>query len=782
MVPAPDSGNHPDSKKRSLLKELLQRRVPQILGAYLAGSWVIIEFVDWLVRRYLISPYLVEFSLVALAALIPTVLLLAYFHGKPGRDQWTRVEKIGIPSNFAAAVFLLIFLFHGRDLGATTTTVTLVDEQGQQIERQVPKSEFRKKVAVFSMENESGDDELSWLVNALPDMLSYDLSQDIYLDICSVYNLYEDIRDKGYPDAINVPMTLKKEIAAERYLDYFTVGQIRKQNGIPSIHISLHDTKTTRLLEENTFAGEDILNLVDEMSVWLKEGLEIPKTHIENTVDLPVAEILSGSIPALRDLYGGFNEYIIKGNRVQGLEFIQTASELDTTFAYAYIHLYVFNMFNTKMEASMEALLSAMNYLHKVPEHTRFTIKHDYYYQIKQDPELSFDVAKNWAELYPDDIQAHKVLAMRYMILNQKDDELEAYKKIINLDPGQYEYLLKIGDIYKGQGKFDEALEYYISYRDVFPNYSKSYIKLGDLFRTYGVYDEAEANYNKALLIEPDDISIQLSLANIQTELGNFSQAAGAYNIIFENCDSPQERYEVYESLEYHFFLRGQFSKGIYYMELKIAEQEKFDDPIEILSNRIDAAERYAEAGKAVKALQIVKYIEKQLHPPFDYLAPLGNLIIYLEMENTDSIGKYLPKVVQYTEDRQLWIFQNFIHFTRGRQYELKGEYDLAIQQYLKVSDLEPANKSMHYPIGRCYRKKNEYKKAEDHLLDLLTIHPCWPEELYELGLVYSDWGKRDKALVYLGRANQVWEDADTSYAMAMEAREKLADLEAMVN
>ena len=32
-----------------LIKNLLQRRVPQILGIYLATSWAIIEFLDWLI-------------------------------------------------------------------------------------------------------------------------------------------------------------------------------------------------------------------------------------------------------------------------------------------------------------------------------------------------------------------------------------------------------------------------------------------------------------------------------------------------------------------------------------------------------------------------------------------------------------------------------------------------------------------------------------------------------------------------------------------------------------
>ncbi len=71
-------------ERRSFFKELLIRRVPQFLGGYLAASWVIIEFMDWLVNRYPLSPYIVEFGMVALASMIPTVVLDCLFSRKTG--------------------------------------------------------------------------------------------------------------------------------------------------------------------------------------------------------------------------------------------------------------------------------------------------------------------------------------------------------------------------------------------------------------------------------------------------------------------------------------------------------------------------------------------------------------------------------------------------------------------------------------------------------------------------------------------------------------------------
>jgi Tfp pilus assembly protein PilF len=96
------------------------------------------------------------------------------------------------------------------------------------------------------------------------------------------------------------------------------------------------------------------------------------------------------------------------------------------------------------------------------------------------------------------------------------------------------------------------------SHADEFPNNSKSFIELGDLYMTHGEYEQARSHFHKALLIESDEISVELSLAKINTELGIFSQAQKDYYAILETCRTAQEKFDVYKSLESFFFRRGQ--------------------------------------------------------------------------------------------------------------------------------------------------------------------------------------------------------------------------------
>ena len=107
------------------MEDLLKRRVPQFVGVYVVASWTILQIIDWVVNRYILSPYLTDLSLGIIIAFIPTVLIMAYFHGKPGKDKWTRVEKIGIPINLVAGIAILAIVFYPKDLGAATKTIVV---------------------------------------------------------------------------------------------------------------------------------------------------------------------------------------------------------------------------------------------------------------------------------------------------------------------------------------------------------------------------------------------------------------------------------------------------------------------------------------------------------------------------------------------------------------------------------------------------------------------------------------------------------------------------------
>ena len=68
---------HDAAPREGLWARLLARRVPQLVGLYLGTATSAVLFVDFLVKRYALSPYLVDLFLAAALLILPSVVLLA---------------------------------------------------------------------------------------------------------------------------------------------------------------------------------------------------------------------------------------------------------------------------------------------------------------------------------------------------------------------------------------------------------------------------------------------------------------------------------------------------------------------------------------------------------------------------------------------------------------------------------------------------------------------------------------------------------------------------------
>ena len=100
--------------KKSLIKELLSRRIPQIIGSYFIASTSMILFLDWLKVNYAFPKEFITLALFGAVSILPSVVILAYFHGAPGKDEWTKIEKIGVPINIIFIFSILVIGYKGN--------------------------------------------------------------------------------------------------------------------------------------------------------------------------------------------------------------------------------------------------------------------------------------------------------------------------------------------------------------------------------------------------------------------------------------------------------------------------------------------------------------------------------------------------------------------------------------------------------------------------------------------------------------------------------------------
>jgi hypothetical protein len=284
------------------LQDLVRRRVPYILAAYVGGSWGFLQVTDYLVGIFLLSPHWNRVALMLVVLLLPSVLMVAYFHGSPGKDRWQVIEKIGIPVNVAAALIVLFLAFGDTDLGASTASVTVENEDGELVERVVAKPEFRRRTSLFSFDLGEGiDEENAWMSYVASDALWVDLTQDDFIEPLPDRMIQQELWGAGHQTLRGVPLSLKRELATDLHSDHFVTGEIRRAGEGYGLAIQLYDTESGRVVAERAYQGPALLPLVDSASVDIESELDTPER--DAVVDLPVAERLSPNHAAV-EAYG----------------------------------------------------------------------------------------------------------------------------------------------------------------------------------------------------------------------------------------------------------------------------------------------------------------------------------------------------------------------------------------------------------------------------------------------------------------------------------------------
>jgi len=761
----------------SFAKNLFHRRVPQIMGMYLAAGWAALEFTDFLVNRFVLSPHLTDLALLTWALIIPTVFILAWFHGAPGPDRWTKVEKIGIPINLTITAVFLIVAFGGKELGAATESLTLENETGETVERVVPKSEFRKGLVIYFFDNASGDTALDWLRYGVPMALDVDLEQDLFVDARDARALMERFREQGFDDGLDIPFTLKRELAENIRIGYFLSGSVSREQDQFIVTTSLYETRRGKLIQEREYLGSDPLELVDRISLQTRSDVEIPSQHIEETTDLPVSEMLTSSLSAYRSYVNGAVLVIVSSDLAAAVEQFQSAVEQDPLFTLGQMALFETHLNLNEMGKGLPALEAAMSQLYKLPERTQLQIKAAYFWLIEQDINKALTAAGMRTELFPEDVEAQLTLAQLYTIIRDLDRAISAYERAVEIDPSRINALLQIGELYASKGEFEKAIDYQKRYSAEAPDDSRGFITLGNLYRAMGDHESARREYNKALVVDPNNVWAVTRQAQVDGDLGRFDRALQGYQDALAAAITPDQRRTVYQALEDHYELRGQPRKAVNYMHLRWAEVEKSQGPFSAVQEKLQGLDLYVAAGMTEAALDTLASVESQLAPPFDVLVPLGQLAIALELEDADSVEAALEGYERFIQAFSLEYARANSVFAEGRVLDLRGDCEQAIYSYRRTLELEPRQSETDIYIGRCYRKLGRLTEAKSHLQRALDVRPFNPRAHYEMGVAYADEGDDAKAREHLETALDIWADAEPGFEPAQEARDKLVEL-----
>jgi tetratricopeptide (TPR) repeat protein len=752
------------------IRNLTERRVPQVLAIYLGAAFGIVQFVDFVGSRYLLPAVWTDLTLLAVALLLPSVLLYTYNHGRPGPDEWRRSEKVFIPINLLVLVALVTVVGAGAPLGPTSKRITVTDEKGNTREAVVPNKAFRKRVVMFMFDGSGADTQ--WLQFGLPWMVYQDLQQQNFVEVLSSGGMRESLRKVGFESGVDVPLSLKRNIVQEIHVPHFLTGKIEKTGTEYVATVQLYETSSLKLIKERVYRSPDPAALPDQISVGIIEDLDVP-VLTDAKPDMPVSELLTKNPAALRKYVDGAAAYVNRNDFAGAAKLFAEATQQDATFAAAHLQLYACALYSNQQQLASTALDAAMKHSYRLPERLREMLKGDHY-AMKQDYGRAFAVLDMLAQLYPEDIQIQLNLLQINMARDDKDAVIAGLRNILSLDPTRSELVLQLGQIYEAKGDDKSALKEYQNYATKHPRDPRAQRRIGNLQRRAGAHAAAKAAYEKALLITPDDVLSLVEFAQLERNTGNFPAAEAKYRDALAAAKTPQARDQALRGLAGLQEFRGQIRQSIQTSEAAIAEASKFAPPANVLMAGLLLVGKWAQADPPTAERKLAE-LRKSLTPPWSMNIPIAELMVYSELEDAAKTEQSANALDQLIKQANMQLLRPYMVYGRARAAETRGDCSAAVRGYREAVRLNPTDVDMYTDIGRCLRKQKQYKEAQSELNKVLAATPAHGKANLEMGLLFKENGDAAKGRAYLQRALQTWQDADAQFKPAQQARAALA-------
>jgi tetratricopeptide (TPR) repeat protein len=774
-----------------LITEMRNRRILPAVGVYVAGTWVLIEILDRLVERYLLSPYLSDIVFWGLYSLIPAVMLIAWTHGRPGKDKATRLEKVGVPINIIATIGLLLTVFGNKDLSQAATAITVNNELGQQETHYIPSESFRRRMAVFFWENESGNPELDWLQYGITELLVQDLQQDPFVLASSPWNnfgngFYPRMRQAGFHDGLGVPRSLMRKIADRANRQYFVEGSLNQEGEEYVVTARIWDTQTLAQVAELSERGWDIHALIDKLSKEVRTALEVPESSSRIAEDLPLVETYGESDDALEAYINGLNARLFDNDFVASNAYFDEAISIDPNFVLGWF-LKAANMVESgDVPGAQEALIRAQQLDYRLPARDRVQLKF-MLYRLSGEHEKMMSFLNMQAKIR-DDSSSHDRLANMYMVTGDLENAKKESLLALDRDALNVGIYLRMSTLERASGNMEAAIEYARSYQEQKPENIEAHLQLGDLLRDSGKLDAAEQHYKQAQVLQNSPVRPTLRLVTIAARKGDIKAARRYLSEAEGFASNPADQAHVRQAaagLELRIGRVHEAIRQIYAQEEFLSQSSGLMDLT--LSVYIPLIDLYIAVNDLDSARDALATAKGMLTPPVDKFLAFSAASINASEKDVISARESLQQAREVIEQFQLKFLNVQVQMVEAIISEAEGDYAAMADHYLQaISAIERsvvagglyrAMPLIYAEVAEAQIKIDQLAAAEQSVTAGFRLDTAEPTLWLAKARLQQSQNMPQLALASVNYALAIWQDADADYGEANEAKALAAEL-----
>src|SRR5262245_47992771 len=394
------------------------------------------------------------------------------------------------------------------------------------------------------------------------------------------------------------------------------------------------------------------------------------------------------------------------------------------------------------------------------------------------------ELLEGFVKQRPDSDAALQTLGEAYSELKEYAKAADAYHKASELDPDDLEIkkaeaqALFMGDNYADSAKLYEAL------LKEDPEDGLALLRLGQIYHRQMKYDMARQNLQKAALAFPDSVEIQFNLVMLDRDQGRIEDALKRATEILKKTEKSNGRYSEAEKQNRRVFLinqgmlnqtLGNYDAAIRtFQEIKALTNEK-DGRIDALiietyrtAKNLDKALQYselvlndapgnrqlqiihadivAEKGKVDEGIKALQQLQKGTDEDLDIISTMVS--VYQRAKKFDQAQNLLNTAMKR------WPNEEQVYFQQGAVYEKQKKYDEAEKAFRKALELQKDDPAVLNYLGYMLAERGvRLAEAESMVEKAVQADPTNGAYLDSLGWVYYKQNRLDRAEEYLKKA-----------------------------
>ena len=393
--------------------------------------------------------------------------------------------------------------------------------------------------------------------------------------------------------------------------------------------------------------------------------------------------------------------------------------------------------------------------------------------------QLALRSAHRWAQLQPDNIEAHQVLGVLYARLGQIDLAVNHLKRVLEVSKDLEGGYRLVGSLLSQQVPADSALGVMTRLVDLHPRSHEAWQSLAALAARLKRPDVALRAVEQALKIKPTSVESRLLHAQVLLALGQKERALDeARKLVGEHPKRNDIRLALAQMLvqsgEYEL-ARKRFEQVlarqpknadlVYTLGLLNLEMKRYDDARRYLRRVLDLGKHVYDASYYLGRIaeqegnyrEAASWYLRVTDGSFRREAQARVAVMLAKLGRVEEAREHLRRMRQEATDANE---QVRLILMEGGILEEAGRLDEAERLYRDALKTFPGNADLLYGLAMLAEQKGDLATMERLLKDIISRNPEDARALNALGYVLADRTERYmEALGFIRRALEISPD-----------------------